>query len=179
MLNVVDFIKEHLETVALIISLVANLIKFTNILDKVSRFCTWLIEGAHTVFKYCIKSFYRLRWSDRKIDLRHIGTVDYRNALLVLCNDLIDGLFIEYIRNFETSHDANAIAMLMRCRVVIKDKPLLSCVNQLLDVIGTESNADFNVIIEHFDAPIHTTIQLIESYQAQIDRIEQKWHITL
>ena len=190
MLNVIDFVKEHWQTIALVVSLVTNLIKFTNILDKGSRFCTWLIKGAHTVFKYCIEAFYRLLWADRKIDLRNIGTVDYRNALLVLCNELRDGLFIEhdiktqhqlneYIRNFETSHDAHAVAMLMRCRVVIKDKPLLSCVNQLLDVIGMEPNPDFNVIVEHFDVPIHTPIQLIESYQAQIDRIERKWHITL
>lgn len=190
MLNVINFVKEHWQTIALIVSLVTNLIKFTNILDKVSRFCTWLIKGTHTGVKYCIKAFYRLRWADRKIDLRNIGTVQYRNALLVLCNELRDGLFIdhdiktqrqlnEYIREFETSHDAHAVAMLMRCRVVLKDKSLLSCVNQLLDVIGAEPNEDFNAIIKQFDKPIHTTIQLIESYQAQIDRIERKWHITI
>lgn len=199
MKTAVQFITENTETIALIASLLCNIIKFTNLLEKFQKFSSWGYHSLYTFIKH--KQFNKSKriWGNRKFELNEIGLSNLTcNSLQYLAQELIEKLYNPDISNirsvkqlgdfllneFETDKGQHAIKLLNDCSLIIKDAELKMAFNEVDKKIRNVlcSKPDPNTESKEFDEfkngicdPLFALSDLIRTYQIEIKREETKF----
>lgn len=199
MIAVVQFISENIENIVLVASLLGNIIKFTNLLEKIQKFSSWGYHSLCTFIKH--KRFEKSKriWGNRKFELNEIGISNLSyNSLQYLAQELIKKLYkpgIPKIRSanhlgdflindFETDKGQDAITLLDDCCLIIKDAELKLVFNEvnkkLRDVLcrSPVSNAEtkeFDDFKNEIRDPLFALSDLIRTYQIEIKREETKF----